>query len=148
MTDQEFFAALFGSIMGGVGLLFLLLGLVLAAARRRKKKRCIRETAGTVVDMHEYHDDGVRRCPVVQYYAGGTYHKAVLQGCPPGGLEIGQQITVFYDPEKPYSFYITGMHPLQLISTIFILVGALLMAVAAIVVWYVLTHSVTVHVYR
>ena len=126
------FPLLFGGIWGFVGLVFLLVGLFMNLFRKRKEKRCTAETVGRITALvANPGQGGLTQHPQVTYQIGMlTYEKISPFGSTNPRFAIGEQVTVYYDPNDPHVYCIKEWKAPRLLSLIFILVGVSCFAVA------------------
>lgn len=120
-----------------LGLVFVLCGLggafwitagILIWIYQRKKRKCTMNATGIVIRINTRSsgDNGLEFHPVYEYYAAGDYHTgegAYISGKVP---EVGADVPVKYDPEKPDRSYIDGYDnkAVKILSIVFGLIGA------------------------
>lgn len=76
MTEQTLAAWLLLWILGGMGLIFFAVGLLVLIQERRKKDRCTQQTWGTVVG---YRYPSGAPAPVVEYQVEGAIYRKTRQ---------------------------------------------------------------------
>ena len=90
----------------GIGCLIVVCGLV---GRRKWQARVDRErvrTAGIVVD-HVRNPAGGAYLPMIAFLADGVKQQAIWKSTiRTGKLELGQEVEVLYDPDRPESFHL------------------------------------------
>jgi hypothetical protein len=117
------------------GLLFFAIGSGLTYRQRTFEKQGI-ETQGVVVGLQESTDsDGSTYAPIVNFKAssGQSVEFVTSYYSSPPSYEVGQTVTVVYSPEKPEKAVIKGDG--QLFHIIFMLVGGVIVAVGAYLVY-------------
>lgn len=124
-----------------VGLIFLFVALCLKISHKRKVANCTVETIGTVVG-YEYKglgssgDSQQTWHPVFAYHANGkTIQKTSSIGTTKKLFEIGQRVTVFYNPEKESEYYVPEVTQGNQLGTIFLIAGALIVVCGG-VLWF------------
>jgi len=122
---MELFSVIFFGTWAFVGAVFLLVALILWKVRTRKEQQCTEAVSGVVAELayHRSQSGGVY-CPVVEYTANGEKLR-VKSGSDsrPARYAEGQQVLVYYDPDKPKRFYIEGDRTLPLLEKIFLFSG-------------------------
>ena len=75
-----------------------------------KKRKCTAETTGKVVDKVQGSDNNLY--PIIEYEAGGVIYRrkknVTAHGSINNGYQIGYELIVLYDPEKPKRCLIGG----------------------------------------
>ena len=122
-------------------------GIIIQIRAAIRKRTCKSQASGTIVDVEKkisYDSDGERNGstrettyyhPVYQYEAGGrTVKVASSFGTARAKYEIGQKVTVFYDPNNAENYYIAGSKAASNFGFIFASFG-ILCAVLGIAVY-------------
>ena len=107
------------------GLLFFAIGAGLTMRQRSLEKQGM-EAPGVVVALQENYDsDGSTYKPVVQFQTSGgqTIEFTSSYSSSPPAYEIGESVTVVYNPEDPSKAVIKGEG--QILHIIFMLVGGI-----------------------
>lgn len=124
-----------------IGLIFLFVSLCLKIFHKRKITNCTIESIGTVVD-YEYKglgssgDSQQTWHPVFEYYANGKIIKKTSNiGTTKKQFEIGQRVTVFYNPEKESEYYVPEVTQGTALGTVFLVVGVLILVCGG-ALWY------------
>ena len=141
MEDKMMFIAIFSGIFCGMGLIFLMVSWILSSVMADRKKHCTSKTVGTVIDMVRSTSDIDRENsirgfhPVVQYTTARgetvTVTSAVHRN--PPKYHVGDSVHIRYDPNEPKKFYIDGDNTLNIVKTVFFLVGLGLAVIGLIV---------------
>lgn len=129
-----------------LGIIFLLVSIGMMSSYQKKNKICTAETSGTVINIVRHGttsgDSSVSSegyYPVYEFYAQGkTIQKESHIGRDRPMFQIGDHITVRYDPENPELFYVLEEKQ-DLISKIFLTVGIVLIVIACII-FFILKH--------
>lgn len=119
-----------------VGIVFILMASVFHINSIVSKSVCSAETPGIVVDMKSRKSSsgmshkGISRtvyAPVVQFHVYGKTHTVVssIYSYPPK-YEIGDDITVHYNPDDPEEVYFDSPESLAILPLIFGIIGVLL----------------------
>lgn len=136
-------------LLGGVGLLFLILGLAFSMIGK-KTFNCTAVTEGRIIDMcynaYDYNNGNSGRtavgiyigtsdpgmfCPVFTYRVNGIeYTRASYVSWNKGQInrKMNKPRTIYYNPENPQEASLSKRSILTLMGTIFILVGAVTIA--------------------
>lgn len=104
MTELQFGALIFA----GMGLLFVLIGIVLVKMFGRRRKAATMVTTARVVDIVRRRDSkgSTYYYPVFEYYAGGCMRRVESTfGSSPCRYQAGEETELHYDPEKPEKFW-------------------------------------------
>lgn len=107
------------------GLLFFAIGAGLTMRQRSLEKQGM-EAPGVVVALHENYDsDGSTYKPVVQFHTPGGQKVEFTSSYSsnPPAYEIGERVTVVYNPDEPSKAVIKGEG--QILHIIFMLVGGI-----------------------
>lgn len=141
-----------GFILLGLGIGFLILGLIFCAFGKRNKRSS--QVEGTIVDMcynsYMYNHGGngnvkagissgsqslSSSCPVFEYQVNGvTYKRADKVAYNRGRLMriMGQQRVVYYDPDNPQDASLSMQSPLTVIGVVFSVLGAVMIIMAIV----------------
>jgi hypothetical protein len=127
MTGTDDALSTAGTIIAGVGALFLLIGLVLIGRAAAFLRGAI-ATEGTVVDLEESRDidtGSIRYAPVVKFTTaeGQTTQFTDPSGTSPNPYEIGETVPVKYDPSKPHKARIPTALRLWVAPAILVVLG-------------------------
>ena len=74
MDDKTLFLLIFGGIIGGLGIIFLLIGIGISSSVRKKRQLCRSKAIGTVIDNVLKSGSKPRHSswhPVIQFTASG-----------------------------------------------------------------------------
>lgn len=143
MNDQLMFILIFCGVWGLVGIVFLAVGQGMAASRRKRLQCCTERVWGRVVDIlpHYGHEGGVTLSPMVEYETPqGLMRQCSSFSSSRCRYAIGQQVTVWYDPQDPSLWYMEEENASRLFTTIFTAVGILCLLVAFIAASVMLSH--------
>jgi len=134
MNDVIFAGLKFG--FGGIGIIFLVVGIGLIVSRNHKRGICTQPISAKIVDMQESHrwdSDGyvsVMWFPVYEYYFNGEkIVKCSNVGGSKQSIHMGKTVEIFINPNNPDEFY-CEKDALKFVASVFIGVGAVLIAVA------------------
>ena len=127
-------------IVGGT---FVAFAVIFTIHDQRLRERCTVSTYATVIDYEERwssDSDGgghYSYYPVLQYEAQGYIYTEVHNvGTRPPAYELNQEVELMYNELNPREFYIVGSNLALVICTIFGVVGAALLVVDALLVFY------------
>lgn len=127
MSDVMLFAYLFSGIWCGVGLIFLIIGLLMRYNKMSKVRECIAVTVGNVtgIDARNNHSEGGKsNHPVFEYYVDGQNFRQVSNvGGSKIKLKVGQSVTIHYSPKNPKKYYVEEYALGNLLHRIFMAVG-------------------------
>ena len=121
----------------GFGMLFLLLGLFIKRKVSKKIAACTARTEAVVkeinreVNLSAGTDSYYSWFPVFSYTVNGS--EVIVRstiGSQKKRFEVGQQVTLFYNPDKVYEYYVP-QESILTVSTIFIIIGAAHIVIAA-----------------
>ena len=129
---------IYGLIPCGVGVVFLLVFTVLYLSQSRKHRVCTGEAAGTVADYLYKSVNGEQRTwrPVFEYHvAGKTIRKQSMFGTTEKRFQVGQAVTVRYNPENPQEYYVEELESGGQLQKIFLLVGITLLFLGLILLF-------------
>ena len=121
-----------------VGVIFLAVGIFMFVKNDSLKKNCTIEAEATVVDMkQEYTADtdttGYMYYPIIEYTAGeNTVRTTIEQGSSTPAYSIDQKITIMYNPKNTKEFYVKGEVTTNIMSIVFIALGAVISVFGAI----------------
>ncbi len=118
-----------------IGGLFLIIGMVTYQSEKKKQITCTVNVLGKVKDMASYSDrEGGLTChPIFEYVAGNeTIVTESQYGTSRPRYEVGQEIEIYYNPEKVEEYYIKGETLPKRFAIIFSVVGALVMIMGII----------------
>ncbi|MEH2067024.1 MAG: DUF3592 domain-containing protein [Nostoc sp.] len=140
MKEDTKFLLLFGSIFGGVGSVFAVIGIIIGMNTRSYVANAI-PAQGTVIDLVEHSSvdsDGhysYAYYPIVQFttHAGEPTVFESNSGSDPPGYTRGDRVEVLYRPDKPGSAKINSWLSLWLLPLIFIGLGSIFALVGGIV---------------
>ena len=115
MSETLLFAIIFCGVWALIGIVFLTMGIVMYRNEKKLKENCTEMTYGTVTDIirnvardekGSYNDSFN---PLFEYNIGELkYIKESSYGTPQPQYAIGQKVEVYYNPENPNEFYISG----------------------------------------
>lgn len=115
-------------VLCGLGGAFWITAGILTGIGRRKKKKCTMDATGIVIRINTRNsrENGLEFHPVYEYYAAGDYHTgegAYISGKVP---EVGADVHVKYDPDRPDRSYIDGYDnkALKILSIVFWIIGS------------------------
>ena len=113
-----------------VGVIFLAVGIFMFVRDANLNKNCKKETQATVVDMEEEfsadEDTEYMYYPIVEYKAGDRTVKAKMdQGSSTPAYDIGEKITILYNPENVEQFKVKGEKATGIISFVMMGLGVL-----------------------
>lgn len=135
MSDTLMFVITFSGFCGLIGIIFALIGIVMLKNEKKLKRDCTSTTFGKVVDLARHvtsNSDGFYSSvwhPVFEYSVGELkYVKESMHGSSKSKYAIGQEVEVYYNPEKPDEYYIEGEQ--GVFSTVFTIVGIGVMIIA------------------
>ena len=116
-----------------VGVIFLAVGVFMFVRNNRLEKNCTAEAQATVVDMKEEvntDSDAATNYtyyPIVEYTAGETAVRAVMDdGSSTPAYDIGEKVTILYNPNKINEFMVKGAISSKIISYVLMALGALI----------------------
>lgn len=130
------FGYIFGGVFCGIGLIFFLIGFIMNRIRTSKERRYTTSVIGTVVgtEVGYNRDSGRSYYPVFEYNVGGqSYRRVSLAGY--GGnkqQEVGQRVTIYYDPDYPYNYYVKEYTMGKTLSYIFLSIGSIFFIIGAV----------------
>ncbi|MCH5282006.1 MAG: DUF3592 domain-containing protein [Lachnospiraceae bacterium] len=130
-----------------VSLIFICVSVIISRFRAKKVKNCTCTTMGRVVDMkyeisHVGTDDNAPMSawyPVFEYYVNGiSIMRKSHFGTSKPAFQIGQPVTVFFNPAKPEEYYVKEEKTSSLLLKIFLIVGIVLGAIGSIITLFAL----------
>jgi hypothetical protein len=114
-----------GLIFFGIGLVMLAVALVIGGLAISFRMGAERVT-GTVSEVElRHYSDGNSYCPIVQYNTrlGQTYsHNSDVCSWPPS-FEVGQLVTIYYDPANPSNSQLDSFMGVWFIPALFTFMG-------------------------
>lgn len=132
MTELHFGAFIFM----GMGLLFLLIGILLVKMFARRRQAATMVTTARVVDVERGRDSNgsTYYYPVFEYYAGGRMLRVKSSvGSSPCRYQTGEEIELFYDPEKPEKFWcMRDTKMMKLLCGIFMGIGGIFLVLGIV----------------
>ena len=128
-----------------VRIVIVLIGLVLAGVGGflmwRKKnlvKACTAHVSGTVKDISQVSRIVKKKrrtfyYPIFAYSVNGAeYVQKSGNGCPPSKFNVGQSVSVFYDPSSPKQYYVEEEGKSSAMGWAWIFMGVIIMIMAFI----------------
>jgi len=117
-----------------VGLVFAGIGGFLLWRDKRLEKACTAQVSGTVKDVSQstsYSKKGGRRTsyrPIFTYSVGGVEYvqQSHVSSARPK-FDVGESVTVFYDPSSPKRFYVLEEGKSTVAGICFVAVGVVIM---------------------
>lgn len=114
-----------------MGVLFVAVGVFMYIKNDSLAKNCTMESEATVVDMkQDFSSDSDSTSsyiyyPIIEYQANDeTVRVTMDQGSSTPAYQINDKITVMYNPNKVKEFYIKGDKSSNIISIVFMAIGA------------------------
>ena len=96
----------------GIGVIFIIVGIVAINQGNGLKKRCTEKTIGTVVEIISRVQSDYTRptyIPVIEYQAGDiTVSQTSNSGEYPSKYEVGDQVEIYYNPDNVQEYIIKG----------------------------------------
>lgn len=124
--------------VGLIGIAFFSIGLIMKILRINNRKRCTAVTNGMVIKVERRvsrmnHQYRVLYHPVYSYYANG-YNIEVEDpiGTNPASFSEGQVVEIHYDPYDVRKFYVGNSNLSNILSIVFMVLGAFLIAISLI----------------
>ena len=124
------------------GILFITVGIVTANQSKGLKRRCTEETIGTVVDLiceqdinRDTDSDSTTYTyfPVIEYQAGDrTVSQKSNSGQYPAKYQVGDQVTICYNPDNVEEYIIKGDLTPKFLGLISLVLGSIAVAVGLI----------------
>lgn len=112
-----------------IGLLFLGAGIFLFVKDRNMTRDCTAEAEATVVDMEaelSTESDGFLYYPIIEYKAGETtVRERLSRGSGSPAYDVGDKITVLYNPDDADEFIVKGEKTSSVFSIVFMVLGLL-----------------------
>ncbi len=138
MDDKTLFLLIFGGIFGGLGLIFLLIGIGISSSVRKKRQLCRSKAIGTVIDnVHKSCTDARYSYwhPVIQFTtsSGQSVTLTYPFGTGTPKYSKGQEISLMYDPQNPKSVLLLGDNTAKILTIVFSSIGAGMIFIAALV---------------
>ena len=132
------FGILFTSIYGGVGLIFLIIGLGMKSYMKKKIARCTAKTWGTIVGFQAFRGKhGLHYRPVLQYEIYGNViehlYGSNVNTPKRKALKEGDTVAIMYDPENPDRFLVEGDTEVTTVANVFIGVFFICISIAVAV---------------
>lgn len=131
MSNTMLFAYIFGGVWCGVGIIFFIIGFFMYRNQKNKEGKCTAATTGKVVDLERGTRDASelgevpKYYPVFEYSIGGqVYRKVSGIGFNKPKLNVGQSVTIYYDPERPEKYYAQEYKFGKNVGSIFLWVGS------------------------
>ncbi len=116
-----------------VGVIFLAVGGFMFYSNYRLVKNCTVETVATVVDMkQEFNTDSDSTStytyyPIIEYKVSEDNLRATIDsGSSTPAYEIGESITILYNPKKVKEFIVKGDKSSSIFGIVFVSIGVLL----------------------
>ena len=112
-----------------VGIIFIIVGAFLFLKNNNLVKNCTEEIEATVVDMKQDFstDDGDASYiyyPIIEYKANENNVRVTMDsGSNTPAYNIGDKITILYNPNKVKEFIVKGNKSSNIISIIFMVIG-------------------------
>ena len=134
-----------------IGVVFVVLGISKHVNMKKKMAKCTEKTIAKVVEegwtSHNYsssaYSDGFN--PPVHQYTYEYYVRdkkiwqfsdASLTG-PLYGLEVGQELEIYYNPKKPKEFYVAKANYKSMITTSFIIIGIIAIVITILSMFFI-----------
>jgi len=114
-----------------LGIVFLVVGVFLYFKNSNLVKNCTVETVATVVDMKQElstDEDGTSYIyyPIIEYKVNDdTVRVVVSSGSSTPAYNIGEEISVLYNPNKKKEFIVKGDNSSNIFSIAFMVIGVL-----------------------
>jgi len=114
-----------------LGIVFLVVGVFLYFKNSNLVKNCTVETVATVVDMKQElstDEDGTSYMyyPIIEYKVNDdTVRVVVSSGSSTPAYNIGEEISVLYNPNKKKEFIVKGDNSSNIFSIAFMVIGVL-----------------------
>ena len=111
------------------GIIFIAVGIFIYYRNSYLIKNCTIETKATVVDMkEEFSSDsdssGYMYYPIIEYKVKEDTLKVTMNtGSSRPSYSIGEEITIFYNPNKTNEFIVKGDKTSNMFSVVFIAIG-------------------------
>ena len=113
----------------GIGVLFIIVGIVAMNLGNGLKKRCTEKTIGTVVEIVCREQSDYTRptyFPVIEYQAGdSTVSQMSNSGEYPSKYEVGDQVEIYYNPNNVQEYIIKGDSNPNFVGIIAIVLGSI-----------------------
>ena len=131
-----------GVLLFIVGIIFAVVGIFVLKQGDNLKARCTEETTGTIVDIvseRDHSSDSSDRVyyPVVEYKVGDRIvNQKSRSGQTPCPYYVGQQVTVYYNPNNVEEYFIEGDSTPMFIGIVFIVIGSVVAVAVVIFVFF------------
>lgn len=132
------------SLIGFLSLIFLMIGSSLVSKESKKKKEYTAKTTARVKELKEKQigkpgtPGSIRYYPVYEYRANGQFIRVESTiGTDKPTVKAGDEIEIFYHPERKKEFYIPGSKAPTVVGSVFTILG-IITAIAALLVWEIM----------
>ena len=114
------------------GFIFFIVGCAMIINSFMKKNKCTENVEGKVIDISKkWTNDETTFYPIFEYTVNGnTYVQQLRVGSRPCKYHIGQNVELYFNPEKPEQFYDKN-------SNISGIVGGMIFAIIGIIIIFV-----------
>ena len=138
MDDKTLFLLIFGGIIGGLGLIFLLIGIGISSSVRKKRQLCRSKAIGTVIDNVLKSGSKPRHSswhPEIQFTAssGQSVTFTYPFGTSTPKYSKGQEISLMYDSQDPQSVFLPDDNTAKILTIVFSSIGSGMIYIAALV---------------
>ena len=121
----------------GIGVIFIIVGIVAMHQGNSLKRRCTEQTIGTVVENICHEDSTYTRptyFPVIEYQAGDrTISQMSKSGEYPSKYKEGDQVEIYYNPNNVQEYIIKGDSTSNYVGIIALVLGSIALVVSLVV---------------
>ncbi len=129
--DWNIFIAIFGFFC----LFWIMCGIIIFKNMEKNKSVCTSKTLGKVIDIEEDTREMIAYNPVFEYTVGDyKYVKEYTYGSNVIPYKIGQEVEIYYNPNKPDQYYVKGDTLYKRVAKIAVLIGICFLFVSLIFV--------------
>lgn len=126
---------IFIAFWGLFGLFWIMCGIIIFKNMEKKKRVCTSKTSGKVIDIEEDTREMIAYSPVFEYTVGDhKYVKEYTYGSNVIPYKIGQEVEIYYNPNKPDQYYVKGDTLYKRVTKIAVLIGICFLFVSLIFV--------------
>lgn len=117
------------------GLFWIMRGIIIFKNMEKNKSVCTSKTSGKVIDIEEYKGKMIAYNPVFEYTVGDyKYVKEYTYGSNVIPYKIGQEVEIYYNPNKPDQYYVEGDTLYKMVAKIIIFLGIICLLVSLVFV--------------
>ena len=126
---------IFIAFWGLFGLFWIMCGIIIFKNMEKKKRVCTSKTSGKVIDIEEDTREMIAYSPVFEYTVGDhKYVKEYTYGSNVIPYKIGQEVEIYYNPNKPDQYYVEGDVLYKRVAKIIIFLGIICLLLSLVFV--------------